>query len=118
MVKISVDTEGAAGSATGSGTGETRLHGTIEAVKVDYHTSAPATTDVTITLGGDVPIVIGNLADTKTDVIFHPAIELADNTGTGLTQYSKPFADWVPVTVAVAGCDELTAAVVVTIITS
>lgn len=108
LYAIPVTTTGSAGSATGSATSELIL-GYLVDVYLDYHASAPSTTDVTIsfaTRGGNI-LVVSNSA---TDALYHPRALPVDNAGTSITA-PTPFLLNDKVTVSVAGSDALTGAV-------
>lgn len=109
---ITVATTGSAGSATGTATigiGPCRLH----AVQLDYHASAPATTDVTITNAGRT---VATRSNSATDVIQLPREQVVDTSGSPVTgAYDKPYLNGV-VTVAVAQSDALAPAVTVTLV--
>lgn len=113
---VSIDTAGGAGVA--AGTGELQVAGYVEWVHYDFHASAPATTDVTLAYGsGGVPAA-GNIAgtvNTATDVLQFPRATCVDNAGSAITNSHTRFPVWGPITVSVAQCNALTAAVVVTV---
>jgi len=119
--RVAVTTTGEAGSATGSANSET-INGEIHAVHIDYNASAPDTTTVDIDEVGGAARKILDKAASKTDVTHYPRVAVEDNTGTGVTydgsnEIYEPFAlAGRKLQVAVAASDELTDAVVVTII--
>lgn len=113
--EVRVDTVGAAGSATGSSVISVppcKLLG----VRIDYHGSTPATTDVVISnMGRDVL----NHADTDTDVFCQPREVVQTAAGTPAAAGDNLFAPFILhglVTVTVDDCDALTDAVVVTLL--
>lgn len=121
QLSIAVTTTGSAGSATGSGDSEYVVNGKVLAVYLDYHASAPATTDITLkTKGRAGPsynvLVVGNNA---TDVLKFPRLQVHDGVdgsamtydGTRKVAEPAPVADYL--TVDVAGADALTGCVVV-----
>ena len=119
---VSVDTTGSAGSATGAGTTSAPVIGKILKIRFDYNASAPATTDVTVTeyVGATSWETICTETDSKTDVTRYPRKVVDDGaegnvTYDGSNEVYEPFVVADYVRVAVAGCDALTAAVVVTI---
>lgn len=69
--RISVTTTGSAGAATGSATTEV-LHGFLLDVYLDYHASAPATTDVVIAHSNPTLGAVLTVANTKTDGRYVP----------------------------------------------
>jgi hypothetical protein len=111
--RIKVTTTGSAGSATGEATSDP-IRGTILALAVDYHASAPATTDLTISRASGIGSNIYAKTDSKDDVEVSPRLEVVDNTGTAITGTAgrMVLAD-DGIKVALAGCDALTDAVVV-----
>ena len=108
--RIAVTTTGTAGAATGSGVSKA-INGWIVDVFLDYHASAPATTDVTIAYtsrGGNILVVSNN----ATDGLYHPRAKAVDNANTAITNAHDYFYISDTVTVSVAGSDALTGAVV------
>ena len=107
--QVAVTTTGNDASATGNGnTGG--LHGFLLDVYLDYHASAPASTDVTVsylTQGGNILVV----TDNKTDGLYTPRVEPVDNTNTVITNAHDRFPLDQAVKVAVAGSNALTACV-------
>jgi hypothetical protein len=108
---ISITTTGGAGAATGSGT-TIPINGFLLDVFLDYHASAPATTDVTIS-----DSVFGNLlvkSNNNTDTWLAPRKQTCDPAAVDTGMY-----DLIPVrgqlTIAVAGADALTGCVVATV---
>lgn len=113
---IKVTTTGDAGSATGSNTlGHTLGRMFLVGIKVDYHASAPDTTDITITEVGGLGQTLLVKANNKTDTIFYPAPVMHSPTdGSELTDRALFMVEG-DIQVAVAGCDALTDAVQVTL---
>ena len=113
-VDVTVTTAGGAGVATGT-TDSVSISGFLLDVYLNYHTSAPATTDVTISYatpaGGNILVV----TDVNTDVLKTPRVKPVDNAGTAITNAHDRFPLNGTLTVAVAGCDALTGALVATI---
>lgn len=111
--QVYVTTTGSAGSATGSGQA-TNMIGFLLDVHLDYHASAPNTTDVTIayaTLGGNILAV----ANSNTDALIAPRQGIVDNANAAISGGNTLFPlDGQPLSVAVAGCDALTGALVAT----
>lgn len=119
---VSVDTTGSDGAATGAKNTTRPICGKILKVRLDYHASAPATTDVTITerVGSTDWETIHTETDSKTDVTRYPRRAVEDNaeatvTYDGTNEIYELFVVNGYVRVAVAGCNALTAAVVATI---
>jgi len=110
---IKVTTTGSAGSATGdSTTGFDLDNELIGAIKIDYHASAPATTDVTIEETEGLQRAILTISDNATDGTYYPRHGTHDNTGSssGGTEF---FIVAGPVKVSVAQSDALTDVVTV-----
>lgn len=108
---VEVTTTGGDGAATGSGiSGE--LVGYLESIFIDYHASAPATTDVTIaftTRGGNIVVV----TDSNTDVLLAPVKQACDAAAAAISGAYLYHLLNQPLTITVAGCNALTAAVTV-----
>lgn len=110
-VAVVVTTTGSAGSATGSATTEA-LFGELIDIYLDYHASAPATTDVTIAFsprGGNILVV----ADSATDALIAPRQTLVTNANAAITGSYDRFMLAGPLTISVAQSDALTGAVTV-----
>lgn len=107
---VRVTTTGNAGVATGSA--KTRaIRGEILGVLLNFHASAPATTDTTIrtTITPTYTIVVAT--DSATDVFLTPRAKPVDNANAAITNAHAPFVVFDEVTVALAQCDALTDAV-------
>lgn len=112
---VKVSTEGSAGSATGSGTSPV-INGFILGVFFNFHASAPATTDTTVSYGTPA---LGNLivlTNTATDVYHMPRKQAVDATGTVISGVWDLFPVSGTLSIELAGCDELTDALVATIL--
>ena len=118
--RIAVTTTGNAGSATGSAKTDNPVYGYVLGIHVNYHASAPATTDLDLTeLALDQSTdrrTLLDLDDTNTDGMYYPAVEVQDSAGSGVGSYWPVFIAGRYLQVALAQCDALTNAVVVTII--
>ncbi|NIO41545.1 MAG: hypothetical protein GTO41_16040 [Burkholderiales bacterium] len=116
--QIAVTTTGGAGAATGSATGDIVFRGKLHAVYVDYHASAPATTDVTISIAAPVSATLLTLTDTNTDGWYLPRADTHDETGAArlYAAAGENVADEFPtggkITIDVAGANALTDCVV------
>lgn len=111
---VSVTTTGSAGSATGSGTVPC-VPGELAFVARNYHASAPGgTTDVTLTQTAE-PTTILTVTNSATDAINCPSLTRVTTANAAITDSSAPLYIHGAVSVAVAECDALTGAVVVTI---
>ena len=107
--KVAVTTTGTDGAATGSGN-SLAINGWLQDVYLDYHTSAPATTDVTIAYkqrGGNLLVV----TDSKTDGLYAPRVKPVDNANGAITNAHARFAVNQALTVSVAGSNALTGCV-------
>lgn len=110
-----VTTTGSAGSAAGTAT-TLALEGWIDAIKLDWSASAPATSDVTIVEVGGLGRTIYTKSNSVTDVTFYPALQKGDNTGTAISgAYGRIYLPTTALIITIAQCDALTAALVVTI---
>ena len=109
---VTITTVGSAGSAVGSGVTEA-YDGFLLQVDLNYHASAPATTDVTLTYakqGGAILTVSNN----ATDAVKAPRQEICNNAGVAQGLYDY-FPTNEPISIAVAQCDALTGALVATL---
>ena len=111
--QLTVTTTGEAGSATGSVTSPI-ITGYIYDIYVDYHADAPNTTDVTIAYGTPAGGNILAKANSATDTLYVPRKATCDNAASALTWYEQFYIDGT-FTIAVAECDALAAALVVTV---
>lgn len=117
-IRLKATTVGSAGVATVTVDSDVVVMGRITRVDVDYHASAPATTDVTLAQVNEriaTPIV--SLPNNATDKQVFPSVQFTDNAGVGRTYdgtrpvvVSYPVCDILRLTVA--QCDALTNAVV------
>lgn len=105
----SVTTTGSAGSATGTATINVTKWGYLEWIYLDFHASAPNTTDTTIAHGGTPPggniLVVSN---SKTDAIYYPRAGAVDAAGAAITNSAVRIPVGGPITVSLAQCDALT----------
>lgn len=83
------------------------------ALRVDYHANAPATTDVVISEDGGLGRTLLTLTNRNTDGVFYPRYPVHDGEGAEESQREAAVLEG-PLKVAVAGCDALEDAVVVT----
>lgn len=111
--QLAITTTGSAGSATGSATSPI-ITGYIYDVYIDYHASAPNTTDVTIAYGTPAGGNILAKANSATDARYVPRQATCDNAASALTWYEQFYINGT-FTIAVAQCDALTDAVTVTV---
>ena len=117
-VRIEATTTGSAGSATGTGVSEHVVKGKVLRVDINYHASAPASTDITLAQTNEV--VAANIVakdNSATDATYYPRVQVTNNGGTGLTlEGSEPMAEPYVVcdtlTLTVSGSNALTNCVV------
>lgn len=111
-VTLAVTTTGSSGSATGTAVSPA-INGFLLDLYFDFHASAPATTDVTVsyTTPADGNIIV--LTNTNTDVLHMPRKQASDNAGAAISGVYDCYPVDGTLTVSVAGCDALTAAVTV-----
>lgn len=108
---VRVTTIGSAGSAAGSAKSQA-LHGFLLDVHVNYHASAPVTSDLTVT--PEVGAAILTVSNSATDALYSPRAATCDASAAATGGESL-----IPLngqlTVALAQSDALTDAAVVTI---
>lgn len=108
---VTVTTTGGAGAATGTATSET-IVGELVDIYLDFHASAPATTDTTIASTNAQQGTIMTKANSATDALFTPMRLATDAAGASIAGVYRPWFLNAPVTVSLAQCDALTGAVV------
>ena len=114
VYSVAVTTTGGAGVATGSGTINILRTGYVEWVYLDYNGAAPNTTDVTIAFSATPPG--GNIlaySNANTDALLFPRGSAVTTAGAAITDSHVPILAGGALTVSVAQCDALTAAVTV-----
>lgn len=104
---VTVTTTGSAANATGSGT-STALTGFLLDIFLDYHASAPATTDVTIAYDEPDNGNITVYSNSATDVLLMPRKNAVDVAGAAVSGVYDLYPLNGRVTVSVAGSDALT----------
>ena len=111
---IKVSTTGSAASATGSLV--TALpYCELLAARLDFHASAPGTTDTTLSSpGGPVAVTILTVTNSSTDAWYYPTHQLDDNSGSAITGAYIPAIIHGNLLVELAGCDALTDALTLT----
>ena len=92
---IKVTTSGSAGTATGSGS-KAVPKGEFLGAYIDYHASAPSTTDVIIkskapASGTPPDQTIGTISNANTDAWEFPRQQVDDNAGAAVTGAYTPF---------------------------
>ena len=112
---IKVSTTGSSGSATGSLV--TALpYCELLAARLDFHASAPGTTDTTLSSpGGPVSVTLLTVTNSATDAWFYPTHQLDDSSGSAITGAYIPAVIHGNLLVELAGCDALTDALTMTI---
>ena len=112
---IKVSTTGSDASATGSLV--TALpYCELLAVRMDFHASAPASTDTTLSSPGDpVAVTLLTVTNSATDAWYYPGIQMDDNSGSAITGAYVPGLIHGNLLTELAGCDALTDALVMTI---
>jgi hypothetical protein len=88
------------------------LHGYLEYIYLDYHASAPATTDVTVAYGATPPG--GNIlvaTNNATDTLYWPRAKPVDNAGAAITDAYDRFPVAGAISISVAQSDALTVCV-------
>ena len=113
-IEVRVSTSGTAGSASGSGSAAVAV-GELVAVHVNYHASAPATTDVTIkATGNPADQTALTLTNVNTDAWYYPRRVAEGNTGAALTTHAPYVVHGGILNVDVAQADALTDCVIAT----
>ncbi len=89
--ELKISTTGSAGTATGSAVLALPLSELV-AIYLDYHASAPSTTDLTLTSPGNpASLTVLTLSNNATDGWYYPRVQDHDNTGSAVTgSYSDP----------------------------
>ena len=113
-VPLKVTTTGGAGVATGSAASPFPVRGYVMGVFLNFHASAPATTDTTLrTKGNSAPsrnlLVVTNSA---TDAFIATADKPVDNANVAITNAHRGQVVDDYLEIALAQCDALTDAVV------
>ena len=107
---VKVTTTGADGSATGSGNSGA-MNGFLLDIYLDFNASAPNTTDVTIAFAGRGGNVLA-VSNANTDALYTPRAKPVDNANADITDAHDMFPLNGSLSVAVAGCNALTNAVI------
>jgi len=112
---IKVSTTGSDASATGSKI-VPLPYCEILAARMDFHASAPASTDTTLSSPGDpVSVTLLTITNSATDAWYYPSIQLDDNSGSAITGAYVPAVVHGNLLVELAGSDALTDALTLTI---
>ena len=112
---VKVSTTGSDASATGSLV--TALpYSELLAAYFNFHASAPASTDTTLSSPGDpVAVTLLTITNSATDAWVYPSIQMDDNTASAVTGAYVPALIHGNLLVELAGCDALTDALTLTI---
>ena len=112
---IKVSSTGSCGSATGSLV--TALpYCELLAARMDFHASAPGTTDTTLSSpGGPVSVTLLTITNSATDAWFYPTHQLDDSSGAAITGAYIPAIIHGNLLTELAGCDALPDALTLTI---
>lgn len=117
LAKIAVTTTGSAGSASGTAYSTSPVFGEVYAVRVDWHASAPGTSDIDVTIESDdsrPAVTLYDKDDANTDIWVYPQVQATDVAGAAITGvYQRLLSVGGRVKVVVGGCDALTNAVIV-----
>jgi len=109
---VTVTTTGEDASATGSASSAAMM-GFLLDIDLDYHASAPNTTDVVVSdKNGNTILTVSNAS---TDVLVAPRVKPVDSANAAITDAHAPVPLNGALTFALAGCDALTGALVATI---
>ena len=112
---VKVSTTGSDASATGSLV--TALpYSELLAAYFNFHASAPASTDTTLSSPGDpVSVTLLTITNSATDAWVYPSFQMDDNTASAVTGAYVPALIHGNLLVELAGCDALTDALTLTI---
>lgn len=109
--RVAVTTTGSAGSASGNASSAV-CHGLLLDVYLEFHASAPNTTDVTITHENPTRGNLLAVSNVNTSALFAPRVKPVDNANVAITNAHDKFPLMGNVKISVAQCNALTDAVV------
>ena len=116
VTKVAVTTAGGDGSAVGEAYSASPLNGEVYALRVDWHASAPATSDIDVVVESDAnrpEVVLYDKDDAKDDLWVYPQVQATSTAGAAITgAYQRLLANG-RIKVNVAGCNALAPAVTV-----
>lgn len=112
--RVAVTTTGSSGSATGSAYSPA-FSGIVIDIALDYHASAPATTDTTVAEESPFARNLLVATDSNTDKVYPVRGATYDSAGAAVSGVVDNYVINGRVLVSVAGCDALTNAVIATI---
>ena len=114
--EVKISTTGSDASATGSLV-VPLPYCEILAAHMDFHASAPASTDTTLSSPGDpVSLTLLTIPNSATDAWYYPTHQLDDSSGSAITGAYIPAIVHGNLLVELAGCDALTDALTLTLI--
>lgn len=116
--RIAVTTVGADGAAVGTAYGSRSIDGEIAAVHVDWDSTAPNTSDITVTIEADdnhPALTLYTKANANTDAWVYPHAQATDNAGAAITGWYVPLIGTGRVKVVVGDSNALAPAVTVTV---
>jgi len=109
LLVLQATTVGADGSAAGTDTSANQVRGKVQAVYLDYHGSAPVTTDVTLAAANTPTENILTITNNKTDAWYYPRKETVINDGTATyLRESVPYVIHDQLKLSVAQANALT----------
>ena len=83
---------------------------------MDFHGSAPGTTDTTLSSPGDpVAVTLLTVTNSATDAWYYPGLQMHDSSASAITGAYVPAFIHGNLLVELAGCDALTDALTLTI---
>lgn len=109
---VTVTTTGADGSGVGNTSTDVGLHGFLLDIYLDYHASAPATTDVTVAYDNPDNGNITVYSNSATDVLLMPRKNAVDVAGAAVSGVYDLYPLNGKINIAVAGSNALTGCVV------
>ena len=113
---VEVNTTGVAGSATGNKTSDWELQPCVlDAIKVDYHASAPATTVLVVSEAGGLGRTLLTLTATATDGVFYLKHAVHDEAGAVVNGLKEPYVIEGKITVTVTLSNALVPVATVTL---
>jgi hypothetical protein len=119
-VEIAVTTTGSDGSATGTAYSSRPINGRVQAIRVDWAATAPASSDIDVVAESDddhPEIALYDKDNAATDLWVYPRVQSTDTAGSGISnEYQHLVVPGQRIEVVVGGCNALDPAVTVTVI--
>lgn len=112
-VVVKVTTTGSAGSATGTGYSQDITNGFVIGAYIDYHASAPSSTDVLLKTT-DPEVTMVTYSNSATDAYISTMKNIVDSAGAAVSGVYSYYPISGRLMVSLTGCNALTDAVVVT----